>query len=389
MWFLDAKGIPMKSLLATLLTLVFLTTTAPAAEVRMQLLGQLGALADDVKGALKSDPRLQGQSLSLGTFAAQGKKVKETNYGLRIEREFKALLKAELNDDAKLALAGSYHFVESESPDNPGADVLVITAQIQNDRGKELVAFMREVNDTDDIRAALGLTGAGSAAKDSFKQRNDRLKQDAAQPQFEIVAGDRIAATGRTQYSVRVLKKSKHDGPTTPVRPQNVKGLAYVPLGIHDYYELELFNDDPNSDAVAVITVDGLDVANTFSTDKRSDGKLIVWPGFFVPRATNGHPGRSPIRGWLNTIDQTRKDNVFTFLITELGQGAASALKKRGSVSVITVQFFEACPHDGKLRRSFGETAKGEGLEEKFTTKPVQIGDNAQSTVSIRYNLPE
>jgi hypothetical protein len=377
-------------MLLTLLCLSFGLSPSPAAEVRMRLIGQLSALADDVKAALKSDPRLQGQRLSLGSFAPQGKKVKETNYGLRIEREFKSLLKSELNDESKLVLAGSYHFVDSESPDNAGAEVLVITAQIQNDRGKELAAFTREVNDTDDIRVVLGLTGAGTTdPKATFKQRNDQLKQDAAKPQFEVIAGDRVAASGRTQYSVRVLKKSKHDGPTSPVPPQNVNGLAYVPLGIHDYYELELFNDDPHSDAVAVITVDGLDVANTFSTDMREDGSLIVWPGFFVPRAANGHPGRSPIRGWLNTIDQKRKDNVFTFLIAELGQGAASALKKRGAIGVITVQFYEACPVDGKLRRSFGETAKGEGLEEKFSTKQLIIGDNAQSTVSIRYNLPE
>lgn len=356
----------------------------------MQFTGQLAALAGDVKAAIKTDPRVQGQSLALGKFIAQGKEVDVSNYGLRIEREFRSLLKAELNDEAKLTLAGSYHFVGSESPDNPGSKVLVITAQIQTDRGREILPFTREINDTDDIRAALGLTGAGTTdPKQSFKQRNGEVEKDVAKPQFDTINGDRVASVGRKQYSVRFLKKSRHDGPTTPVPPQNLNGLSFVPLGIRDYYEIELFNDDPLSDAVAVVTVDGLDVANTFATDKTADGKPIVWPGYFVPRANNGQPGRMLIRGWLNTIQPTRRDNVFSFLILEHGQGAASALKQRGGIGVITVQFFEACPPDGKLHRSFGETAKGEGLEEKYGTKEVQIGDNAQSTVSVRYNVPE
>ena len=143
-------------------------------------------------------------------------------------------------------------------------------------------------------------------------------------------------------------------------------------------------NND-KTDSVATVTVDGLDVANTFAVDKDSEGKPMNWPGYLVPTG-----GRFVIRGWLHTVDQKVKDNVFSFRVAELGQGAASALKGRGGVGVITVQFREACPPGGKLTgRSFGETAKGEGLEEKLTVHPVQIGENVLSTVSIRYNRPE
>ena len=64
------------------------------------------------------------------------------------------------------------------------------------------------------------------------------------------------------------------------------------------------------------------------------------------------------VRGWLNTIDQSVKDNVYSFRVVELGQGAASALKARGGVGVITVQFREACAPDAKLsgRSVGGET---------------------------------
>ncbi len=357
----------------------------------MPLGGQLFALASEVKLAQKMDPRIQGQALTLGTFAPQGRKVRETNFGLRIENELKKLLVAELKDDAKLTLAGSYHFVESESADNPGAGVLVITAQIQDDRGRELTSFTREVNDTDDIRGALGVTGPGTTDPHvKFEERNKKLQQDVAKPQFEVVDTDRVAAAGYPQWSLRILKKSQYDSPTTAVIPQDVKGLAYAPIAISEYYELEIFNND-KSDAVAVVTIDGLDVANTFATDKGANGKSIVWPGYFVPHGVDGKPGRILIRGWLNTIQPTQnKDNVYSFLVKELGQGAASARKHRGAIGVITVQFFEACPPDQHLSgRSFGETAKGEGLEQKYSTKQVLIGDNALSTVSIRYNVPQ
>lgn len=128
-----------------------------------------------------------------------------------------------------------------------------------------------------------------------------------------------------------------------------------------------------------------LDVANTFSVDQNAQGQPIVWPGFLVPKG-----GTGLLRGWLHTIHPTKdKSNVFSFLITEHGQGAASALKQRGGIGVITVQFREACPPDQKLSgRSFGETTQGEGLEEKFTLQPRVIGKNVLSTVSIRYHVP-
>src|SRR5687767_12270705 len=139
------------TLFQRLICLAVLLANAPgisAAEVRMPLAGQLFALAHEVKIAAKMDPRIQGHPLALGTFTPQGRKVKESNFGLRIENELRKLLVEVLKEEGKLTLAGSYHFVESESADNPGAGVLVVTAQIQDDRGRELTSFSREVNDT-------------------------------------------------------------------------------------------------------------------------------------------------------------------------------------------------------------------------------------------------
>ncbi|MEI8022531.1 MAG: hypothetical protein WCH39_30255, partial [Schlesneria sp.] len=165
--------------------------------------------------------------------------------------------------------------------------------------------------------------------------------------------------------------------------PESVKGLAFTKLGVGEYYELELSNND-KSDAIATITVDGLDVATTFTSDLGPDGKKARYPGFLVPKAKT-----VVIKGWLHTVDQSKPDNVFSFVVNKLGQGAATQLNTRGSVGVITAQFREACPPNGSLSRSFGgETGKGEPLDQKYKLEPVKIGDRVLSTVSIRYNRP-
>ncbi|MBI1348018.1 hypothetical protein GC163_17230 [bacterium] len=183
---------------------------------------------------------------------------------------------------------------------------------------------------------------------------------------------------------MQLLKKPSATATAVPVTPKSVQGLAFCPVDVHQFIEIELFNQE-TFDTVATLTVDGLETANTFSADKNSSGQQIIWPGYLVRAGTSIR-----IRGWLHTIDQSQPDNLFAFRVAKLGEGAASALNTRGSVGVITVQFREACPPDGKLSgRSFGEIAKGEALPEKLKAVPVQIGANVLSTVSIRYNRPE
>jgi hypothetical protein len=369
-----------------LLAACWLGTARLEAAVKMSLTGQLQALANDVKDNLKNNPLVVGQRVALGKFDPEGPRARESNYGMEIERQLKSLLADVLSDDATLTLAGSYHYVKSDQGDNAGLEVLLLTAQIKNERGKEVVAITREVNDTDDIFHVLGLTGSAPHDRNaSFKDRNAAAQQAAKKPAFEVQNGYRVAALGLPQWSVGILKKKTFDGPTEPGTPQDVKGKAFVNVGVGEYYEIELVNND-KADAVATITVDGLDVANKFSEDKDSSGKPVHYPGYFV-----AHGSPFVIRGWLHSVKRTgSKDNVFTFLVTELGQGAASALKVRGAIGVITVQFREACEPDAQLtRRSFGETTKGEGLEEKYTLKSARVGENVLSTVSLRYNRPE
>lgn len=356
-------------------------TVSRAADANLE--GQMFSLAQQIQEALKSDPRVMGQSLMLGKFDGEGEAA-ASNFGLQITKLLRDQLASALSEKSNFTLAGSYHYVTSEDAATPNAKVLLVTAQIKNDRGKEMKAISVEINNTDSIYQILGLTGAAPQdPKASFTKRNEAAQEAQEKPTFGT-KGTHVTAKGAPEWAMGILRKATFHGPTSPVAPQNVNGLAFTSIGVGEYYEIELANHD-TSDAVANITVDGLEVANTFSMDKDQAGKPIHWPGYLVKAGQ-----RVVIRGWLHTIDQRVKDNVFSFRVVDLGHGAASALKTRGSVGVITVQFREACELGAKLSgRSPGETAKGEGLQEKLEAKEMQIGEIVLSTVSIRYNRPE
>jgi hypothetical protein len=354
------------------------------AAIRATLDGQIHSLANDVKKNLKENPLVMGQPLQLAKFEGTGD-ASVTNFGQRIEQLLKTELSTVLQEKSKYTLTGAYQFVAAEDPSLKKAKILLVTAQIKDDRDRQLASISVEINDTDNIMQALGLTSAAPAKNNAtFQERNDTVKEAQTNPTFDIEDKTRVAAKGATQWSIGLLKKPIFDGPSEPVTPENVNGLAFAPVAVGEYYEIEIVNLD-KSDTVVMITVDGLEVVNAFSDDKDASGKPIHWPGYYVPANK-----KVVIRGWLHTVDQKAKDNVFAFRVNELGQGAATALKTRGTVGVITAQFREATSPTGKLSgRSVGETAKGEGLKEEMTSQPVQIGENVLSTVSIRYNRPQ
>lgn len=367
--------------------------TSVHAQTRTTFLGQIHGLANDVRDALDNDPRIRNQKIQVGAFDGKGA-ASATNVGGRIKKILTEALADSISDSADLTLSGGYNYVDSGDPAQKDLKVILISARIEDARGKEIVSLEREVNESDDIFQVLGLTGARPTASIAgstlpkpqvdLRKNNQAVKELKEKPQFDIQDETRVAAVGLPAWSMAIHKKQSHDGSGAGMPPQNVKGLAFVPIGINEYYDIELTNND-EVDVVATVTVDGLDVANTFSVDKDETGKAMDWPGYLVPA---GH--RVLIRGWLHTIDPSVNENVFSFKVTELGQGAASPIIGRGAVGVVTVQFREACPPNKKLTgRSVGETAKGEGLQEKLTAQPVLIGENVLSTISIRYNRPD
>ncbi len=147
-----------------------------------------------------------------------------------------------------------------------------------------------------------------------------------------------------------------------------------------------VFNYDSRSDAVVRVEIDGLDAINTFKTDMDAQGNPVKYPGCFIPRAKNGTPGEHVIAGWMHTVKPV-DDNVFQFVVNELGKNAPIAKNVRGKTGVVTVSFFDACePGETPQGRNFGETGKGKLMKVDYTLKQVQVASGPLSIVNIRYS---
>lgn len=341
--------------------------------------GQVFSLSKQIQDTMAYDPRLKGQPIAVGEFLGKGEAT-GTNYGLRIEQTLKDSLRELLDAQGRFTLTGSYLFINSQNPDTPDAKVLVITAQIRDDRGRDVKPFSVEVNDSDEIAQVLGLTAAFPKKWNfNFQDRNKELQQAKDKPAFTAIDTYRVSAVGAPDLSMGILKKGTLNATTTPVSPENIKGEAFIKMDPGDYYVIELVNSN-TIDVVATVTVDGLDVANTFATDEDPDGKPIHWSGYLLPA------GQSMIiRGWLNSIGQKAKSNVFTARVPQPGQQPVVALN-RSRLSVITVQFREATEPDKVLSpRSQRGEAGMTVLLENLEAKTVHIDANVLSTVSIRY----
>ncbi len=370
--------------LACVFTVLSLSITAASAATRTTLNGQMFGLANQIKRALKENPLVEGQQLQLVAFEA-AEDTGPSNFGQQIELLLRSELRDSLSTNSALRLSGSYHFVDSSEPNQQHIKILLITARILDQRDRELVSLAVEVNDTDNVMQVLGLTAAAPQdAAATFQQRNQSLQAAHRKPTFKTVSGHLVAAESQPQLAVGLQTKASATGQTKTVAPQDRSGLAFVPVGIGEYYEVILSNTD-NIDVVATLTIDGLDVTNTFSIDKDPNGTKILRPGYFVPAGK-----KVVVRGWLHTTNPKSSENLFSFRVDEFGKSKDSALKPRGTIGIVTVQFREACALDSRLSgRSFGETVRGETLQAKLTVKKVQIGENVLSTVSLRYNRPE
>jgi len=374
------------------LGLCFLWSMAsPSYSVDQNLDGQLASLADEIRTFQMNDRIIGGRLMRLDKVSSFG--IPDASFDLHIEQGMEQLLKGILDESGKLLLKIEYGYVESDTKTNNGKRVIQMTAKIY-DNGRliskkqnegELDPLSREVNNSSDIAKLIGITIAPPDSKDHLV----RLKtvEDAFEtPAFEVIEANRVAAKGAGNYGVEIRKRVAGQGNPLAVPLTAVRGMAFAGVDIGDTYELVIYNYDPDADAIGKIDIDGLDAINTFNTDTDADGKAVVYPGYFIPRATNGQPGKHVIPGWLQTVTPG-DNNVLQFVVNELGKGAASAKRVRGKTGVITVQFFEACESTGKIRsRGFGETGTGKPMKVDYTLKQVQIGTEPLSIVSVRYS---
>ncbi len=245
--------------------------------------------------------------------------------------------------------------------------------------------IIREVNNSSDIARILGTTLAPPDSND-YQVRLKATETAFETPKFKLVGGTQVSTQNAQTYSVELRKRPGGKGDLKPIQPVNESGLAFASIDVGETYVVVLCNYDEKADAVAKLEIDGLDAANTFNTDKAADGKQLTHQGYFVPRAKNGKPGEHLVPGWLHTL-KPGNDNTFDFVVNELGKGAATQLKVRGSTGIVTVRFFDACEENETPRsRSFGETGVGQARKQDYSLKSAKIGTEPAAIISIRYS---
>ena len=360
------------------------TSAVFANPIDMNLAAQLAAIEDELRDKMAKDPPLMNQKLKFGKVVNEN--LPESSFELRLEEELRERLADLLSNNGVLTLSASYDYVTVDAGENQGHKVIQITLTIKNAARRELLQIVREVNNTGDIARILGSTLAPPDTK-QFEVRNDELEKAQAEPQFATHPrrSTAVTAKGQNRYALELRKRIAGQGRPVAVPPSNVDGRAFAEIDHGDTYEVVLLNFDETYDAVVKLEIDGLDTANTFN----SDG--VSYPGYFIPRAKDGEPGIHVVPGWLHTIQRSdsasnKIDNVFEFVVNELGKGAASSKSVRSSIGVVTARFFDAASPDEKMRsRFFGETGKGKGMQVDYGVKQVQMSTQPLSIISIRY----
>lgn len=376
-----------KTMILSLLLIAQYWWQAMAADpIPMPFTGQLIKNVDELKEKVARDPKLKGQKLKFTQINSAIDDRDAANSVLKIESFLKSELKSILDSKAENTLEGKVAYIKPDSGDNRGFHVLQIKLVASGPNGKELFETIeREVNDTDDINAFLQNTIAPSSTK-SYPERNADMHKARVSPKFALIPGSesRVCAVGETRYSLEVRRKVQGKGESLPVPVTDVDGLAFASVDIGDTYEVFLYNHDPETDSVAKLEIDGVDVVNQFNKDITNGQKF---PGYFVPRGTKEQPGVHPVPGWYHTASKAPGvPNAFKFKVNKLGEGVASEVGLRSNVGGITVQFFDACEPNGKLRnKTAGETAKGEGMQVDYDLKPVVVATKPTSIISIRY----
>lgn len=352
--------------------------------------GQLKALSQKILDFHETDRLYKDQKMRL--VKVEAKDIPDAGDDQRIREGLTKHLNDILDDNAKLQLKIDWSYKQSATKTNAGKKVIEIQATILladgrpiplNAKTAEVVSFVREVNNSTDIARLIGATLAPPDTPD-HATRLKAISSAFEKPSFSTFEKTRIAAVDQPRYAVELVQRVGNQGSPIPITPQDLNGMAFAPIAIGDTYEIVLYNYDEQADAVAKVEIDGLDVANAFNSDIDASENMV--PGYFIPRAKNGTPGTHTIKGWLHTIKQG-EDNIFQFVVDELGKGAASSKKVEGKIGLITTQFFDAyAPNEKPRARNFGATAVGEPMKIQYETKECVIGDQAVSVVTVRYS---
>ncbi|XZE18003.1 hypothetical protein SH449x_003285 [Pirellulaceae bacterium SH449] len=356
-----------------------------SAQTNQSLDGQLFGLAEEVKNFLANDRLYKGKKIRLDRISTTG--MPDANYDSAIQLTLSQALADFIDKKSNFFLKIELTYLVSESNTNRGNRVIQIHSKLL-ESGIAKWTSTREVNNTSDIGRVGGITQSLPDSTD-YLERLAAIEAAFKSPAFIARESTKIQAPGNDKYAIEIRCRKGGSDVSVPVHPLDENGLAFVPIQITDAYEVVLYNYDTQADAVVTLEIDGLDVLSTFCSDKDSTGRSVRYPGYFVPRASGSGPGTHVVRGWMNTV-KPGANNIFEFVVMELGKGAASALEVCGEIGVITARFSDAYKPDEQPRsRNFGETGKGEPRKQDYSLVPVQVGTEPSVIISVRYSRPE
>jgi hypothetical protein len=329
----------------------------------------------------------KGQPVSIGQFTPT--KMPASNAGTGIEQ----ILKAELEHlhpgvvqmTGLYEIKGDYILVPSIS--EPAMKEIKITIRIiESSTGDELGALKSSLrlDGTSTIAELVQLTGALPPKGDKI-ERNKEIQKRLEHPTVFIHGAQKtlISSQKNSPYAVQILVKPLFVDPKSAATPREARvegGQAYVEIQKEELYEVKLYNNS-HKDVAAAVSIDGLDVFHfTVDRDKHNRPK---YTHFII-----GPKDSVTVVGWHHTVDPNASDNFLSFLVTELGKGAASqaGIASRGQIGVIHVQFADCSPlRPGSKAR--GGTETGFGPPRKVKQQPVRYQiEPPHDFVTIRYN---
>ncbi len=232
------------------LALLFLTAPVATAAGEQRLEAQLAALAQKLETTLKNDSAFANAKVQIGAF--NDIKRQGTNFGQRIEQFLRTALSAPSSiirrPTSSRAITRTWPRAKPAANDpNYTMQVLRIKAAILDGSGQELISKVIEINDTDDIAAALGLT-VQPPFNGGQKARNKSAENALKHPTFVVRNRTQVTDSESSPYAVEVLVKSTPEAAGTPIVPFDMsllgtgyaerKGLAFADIKTTQFYEL-------------------------------------------------------------------------------------------------------------------------------------------------------
>ncbi len=212
---------------------------------------------------------------------------------------------------------------------------LLVTMRLVDQKGDEVGTYRSEGGcSIEETIRLYGLTIGGKRLPppdDAFYHWGVDLKGALEKPMV-WVSGSEVKARKDSPYAVEVLVKDRADGLGVAVVPRVENGMAYVPIGRGNYYEVRVINRS-EYEAGVTLTIDGLDLFTFSDIRDEKTGE----PKF---RRLVFAKGQSyAVQGWYRTGE--RADS---FVVTSYAKSAAAEklVKPSGRTGTITVTFAAA-----------------------------------------------